>query len=115
MKEIWFRRKKYGFGWVPCTWQGWFIIALYLLVIFGNIARIDKYSHSVSGTLLNILPVEIIATAILIAVCYAMGEEPRWQWGEKAKKATVYSKQASDKKQSKKKTSSKRKKHSRKK
>jgi hypothetical protein len=110
MKEIWFKRKKYGFGWVPCTWQGWFVIALYLLVVFGNIARIDKSSHSVSDTLLNILPVEIVATALLIAVCYAMGEEPKWSWGEKklgAKKELTVNKQQK-KKSSPKKRNSKR-------
>ena len=31
----WFKRKLYGWGWTPATWQGWFAIGVYVLLILG--------------------------------------------------------------------------------
>ena len=25
----WFRRKRWGYGWTPCTWQGWVVMAVF--------------------------------------------------------------------------------------
>ena len=25
----WFRRKTLGYGWTPCSWQGWVVMALF--------------------------------------------------------------------------------------
>jgi hypothetical protein len=75
----WFKRKKYGYGWTPCAWQGWAIVALY---VFG-LATLAVYvlpEDSASS------PVQfIIATGIwtflLLVITYRTGETPRWQWG----------------------------------
>lgn len=36
-KQLWFKRKTYGWGWVPVTWQGWLLTFGYvaLLLLFG--------------------------------------------------------------------------------
>jgi len=31
----WFKRKLYGFGWMPATKQGWTVLALYVLFVAG--------------------------------------------------------------------------------
>lgn len=86
-RGYWFRRKWYGWGWVPARWQGWlsFLVYLILLVLTGN--RIDNNSHSSSDALGASLPL-IIATAILVALCVWKGEKPRWQWGNPDKDTT---------------------------
>ncbi len=80
-KLIWFKAKRYGYGWYPATWQGWLVILIYIVLITLDALRIDALSHSVSDTLINWIPDTALLTALLIAICYWKGEPPRWRWG----------------------------------
>ena len=82
-KKIWFRRKLYGWGWTPITWQGWGILLLYVVAMVLIFINIDKDSHSASDTLLNYFLPVLLLTALLIFICYKTGEKPRWQWGKR--------------------------------
>lgn len=82
-KKLWFKRKAYGWGWTPATWQGWLVVLAYIVIVTKNFVRIDRVSHSVSDTLISFVPETIIATIILIIICYLTGEKPRWQWGHR--------------------------------
>jgi hypothetical protein len=31
----WFRRKRWGYGWTPCSWQGWLVTALFVAACTG--------------------------------------------------------------------------------
>lgn len=86
MSKVWFKRKKYGYGWYPATWQGWFVIFEYVIFVILNFRRIDMYSPSATQTLLEFLPSTALATLALLLVTYLRGESPRWQWGEKNSK-----------------------------
>ncbi len=86
-KVIWFRRKTYGWGWTPCTWQGWFILAVYVAIIVRIFRGIDAQSHSGSDTLYVFLVPCIISTIVLIIICRIFGEKPRWQWGRPKSKS----------------------------
>ncbi len=91
MKKLWFRRKTYGWGWQPATWQGWLAVAVFIAAVFLNFYRIDSASHSASDTLINFVPETFILSLALILVCYLTGEKPRWQWGKKSKiKAIIF-------------------------
>jgi hypothetical protein len=52
-KKLWFKAKRYGWGWTPVTWQGWVAVLVYvaILIRFGTI--LDAREHSVSDFLLN--------------------------------------------------------------
>jgi hypothetical protein len=76
----WFKRKLYGWGWTPVKWQGWVVIALYVLVIVLFSLTIDDNSPTREVAFTFILPV-VFLTALLIRICYKKGERPRWQWG----------------------------------
>lgn len=75
MKEIWFKRKKIGWGWAPVSWQGWGILAMYLYLIFSDIS-FYLTDYFLKSFLLRFF----ISTVFLIIVCYEKGESPRWQW-----------------------------------
>jgi hypothetical protein len=75
-KRYWFPAKRYGWGWgVPCTWQGWVVMTLWMTVFIPG-------SHWLA---LRSLPLFFLfvagMSAGLIAICYAKGEPPRWRWG----------------------------------
>ncbi len=83
MKKIWFKRKLYGWGWYPSTWQGWLIMALYI----GALIKIS-YIFDVDLNRTSTAPVGFVAsvlflTVILICICYKTGEKPKWQWGRR--------------------------------
>lgn len=75
-KKLWFKRKSYGWGWTPITWQGWLVIVLYIVFIVSGVADLDHESFK------NILLI-ILATVLLIYICYKKGPKPRWQWGKR--------------------------------
>lgn len=82
MKEkLWFKRKRYGWGWYPATWQGWLVVVVYIGAMIGFALTIDENSTSREIIFTFILPL-VLLTITLIRICYARGETPRWQWGE---------------------------------
>lgn len=80
----WFKRKLYGWGWTPVTWQGWAVILGYVAVLFLIVLAVELSSPKEVGLFL-IIPIAIL-TAALIRICYKKGEPPRWQWGLPKKK-----------------------------
>lgn len=81
-RKLWFRRKCYGWGWYPVSWEGWLTTLLYVLglvFIFKDVG--GKYSSGGETFTTIILPF-IILTAILIGICYIKGESPKWQWAK---------------------------------
>ena len=79
----WFKRKLYGWGWTPATWQGWLVLAVFVVLMILNAFRVDAGSHSVSDVLINFIPQTFALVLLLIFVCFKTGEKPRWQWGSK--------------------------------
>lgn len=74
-KKLWFKAKRFGWGWYPCSWQGWIAILIWaILFVFG----ISKMDHE---GLKNIFFI-FVFTAILIWVCWKKGEKPQWRWGK---------------------------------
>ena len=83
MSKIWFKRKYFGWGWYPYSWEGWltiFVLAALNILIF---RRVDLESNSSSDTLIKFFVQFILSIFILIFICYKKGEKPRWQWNGK--------------------------------
>jgi len=80
MKRLWFKRKWYGWGWYPASWEGWAVTAAYaaLLILFA--LTIDERSGPKEVAFTFLLPAAIL-TVSFIRICYRTGEKPRWQWG----------------------------------
>lgn len=81
MNKIWFKRKLYGFGWTPSSWEGWLVMGIYILLSALLFIKIDV-SASENDTLRGFAAPFVIITLILLLVTYTKGESPRWQWGE---------------------------------
>ncbi len=81
MKKLWFKRKTYGWGWTPCTWEGWLSIFVYVVLITMFALNINENMPAREGIPTFILPV-VVLTLALIYLAYKKGEKPRWQWGK---------------------------------
>ncbi|MDB5259488.1 MAG: hypothetical protein JWO73_696 [Candidatus Taylorbacteria bacterium] len=73
--KIWFKAKRYGWGWRPVTWQGWLILLAYLALVVGAFLLTDSESHSDSDTLISFALPFILLTFCLIAICHKTGEK----------------------------------------
>ncbi len=80
-QKLWFKAKRYGYGWYPSTWQGWFVMFVYIALLLYMFRNIDVVQHSGSDTLINFAPRVIVLTIVLLIVCYLKGEKPGWRWG----------------------------------
>jgi hypothetical protein len=74
----WFPAKRYGWGWgLPRTWQGWVVMAVFLALVGLGLFVFPPAGHGI-GFFIYI----VVLIALLVAVCYAKGEPPRWRWGK---------------------------------
>jgi hypothetical protein len=72
---FWFRPKRYGWGVVPVTWQGWAFTAAFLLVA-GGVQRLAD----LRGPWWQLLFVPLIPAALWL--CYRKTDGGwRWRWG----------------------------------
>lgn len=81
-KKLWFKRKRYGWGWMPSTWQGWVVLMFYVILITDHVIAVDFDSISSGDLLTKFIPKFLLITLALIFICYLKGEKPRWSWGE---------------------------------
>lgn len=81
MKQLWFRAKRYGWGWYPVTWQGWTITLGYVGLIFLFASVVEKDATTEDLILIYFIPL-ILATGVFVGIAYKTGEKPRWRWGE---------------------------------
>ncbi len=80
-ERLWFKRKLYGWGWTPVTWQGWVVILVYIALVALFAFTIDENSPIREVVFTGMLPIALLTFA-LIRICYRFGEKPRWQWGK---------------------------------
>ena len=83
MQKKWFRAMRYGWGWVPATWQGWLTLIIYIAGMVKLYFFFDGALHELVNPLAFFIPAAFALTGILIAICYVTGEKPRWRWGDK--------------------------------
>jgi hypothetical protein len=75
--KIWFPAKKYGWGWAfPCAWQGWVVFAAYFVLLGAGFAWIPLPEKAMQFVLFV-----LCISVILLGICWAKGEKPRWRWG----------------------------------
>ncbi len=78
-RKYWFPAKRYGWGWgLPTTWQGWVVMIVWTLVVAAVTPLLRPSEHPARLALFV-----GVMVAVLVAICYAKGEPPRWRWGEK--------------------------------
>lgn len=82
MEKYWFKRKHYGWGWYPATWQGWLVTGVYLVLVGLFALTIDTDSSPRELVFTFYLPL-VLLSVTLIRICYITGEKPRWQWGDR--------------------------------
>ena len=81
--KLWFRAKRFGWGWTPVTWPGWGVLLLYVFAILSESNYVKNHESSGSDFVQQFIPQLIVLTTFLIIICYKTGEKPAWRWGSK--------------------------------
>jgi len=76
-KEYWFKRKRYGWGWVPATIEGWLVVAAFLVLLFLG-SSLMKGSNTAAAVVCWVL-----GGGILIWANLTHGPAAKWRWGWK--------------------------------
>jgi hypothetical protein len=83
-QHVWFKAKRYGWGWTPCSPAGWLVTTLGATALIAGdlVAVLMSGSAPDRGTIvLLVLGWNALVVAVLIGVCWKTGERPRWRWG----------------------------------
>ncbi|MDZ7786112.1 MAG: hypothetical protein U5L95_03260 [Candidatus Saccharibacteria bacterium] len=84
MGRYWFKRRRYGYDWIPVTWQGWLVIAIYLvLILLGSLFLAREGDDPSAGDLLVFFTTLFVATGTLLVVTFYTGPKPKWRWGRR--------------------------------
>ena len=70
-KQYWFRRKRYGYGWTPDTWQGWLATAMFIVLVVAFSVTLE---NSTLGQFVFTLLFLLVVTMAFIMVVYEKGE-----------------------------------------
>jgi hypothetical protein len=82
---LWFKAKRYGWGWTPATLEGWLVLALFVVALG---ATVVWFLHRVragapqSDAMPWFLAAVALEVAALVAIAWLTGERPRWRWGD---------------------------------
>lgn len=80
-KQLWFARKRYGWGWTPVTWQGWAVIAAYAAFMAAG-ALLFLEGHGPWGVIAFVVWT-LAYTLWLVSLSWQHGPRPGWQWGSR--------------------------------
>ena len=83
-KKLWFKRRRYGWGWVPVTWQGILVVALFVSVVITAAFQLPENEADVTTEQLAMFfGVFAVGLFGLILAGIIKGPKPRWRWGKK--------------------------------
>ncbi|MDO8508171.1 MAG: hypothetical protein Q7S27_00635 [Nanoarchaeota archaeon] len=69
----WFKRKLYGWGWVPVKWQGWLVVTICLAIFIASI-YIGETDDAPGAVIIGL----ILMIAIIFGFGYWKGEKTKF-------------------------------------
>ncbi|MGA2230480.1 MAG: hypothetical protein ABSH22_06240 [Tepidisphaeraceae bacterium] len=73
----WFHAKRYGWGWgLPASWQGWIVLITWIGIVSVGSPLLASRSMPLFFVFIALM------CAVILAICFAKGEPPKWRWGK---------------------------------
>ena len=84
-KKYWFKRRRFGWGWVPVTWQGWLSVIVFIGAAVGTAYAVlpPKPQQPTSGQLTVFLGGLAVYILAIVFLGMTKGPVPHWRWGKK--------------------------------
>ena len=78
-RKLWFKRRRYGLGWTPVTWQGWTVVGGFVAVLLLGAFPAERAGGAAEASYLVVV---VVAIAALVVISTRKGPTPpRWRWG----------------------------------
>lgn len=83
--NFWFKRRRYGYGWIPTTWQGMVVVISFIVIIFSSSVLLlkDVPENTYQSEVGVFLALVFLSTSVLIFITSKKGPQPKWRWGKK--------------------------------
>ncbi len=82
--KLWFKRRRYGWGWTPVSWQGWLSVAIFVAIVISSLFTLPmKPNEPTPGQILLLFMYIAGAGLILIGISFMKGPMPKFRWGKK--------------------------------
>ena len=83
-QRLWFRAKRFGWGWTPATKEGWLVLFVYIILfVLGEVLFIRRPAETQSAAaMVPFLIYVAVITGVLLWISWKKGEKPRWRWGK---------------------------------
>ena len=83
--NFWFKRKRYGLGWVPVTWQGWLLIVIEVLflLLLSKVLLKDVSENTYQNEVGVFLAIVFLSILVLVFISHKKGPSLKWRWGKK--------------------------------
>ena len=78
-QDNWYKRRRYGYGFTPVTWQGWLLVGLMILLLVIPAFFLGQSSNEI------VIGYLIYVVVVLSASFYVMlsrSPKPKWRWGK---------------------------------
>lgn len=81
--RVWFKAKRFGWGWTPATSEGWIVVGMFLASLLGSSIALVRFRPMPPGpsVVFEHMALAFVMVAALIAICFKTGEKPGWRWG----------------------------------
>jgi hypothetical protein len=82
--KLWFKARSFGWGWTPCSIEGWLVtIAGLAVLVGGDLAAVAWINVALDHAGIGFAAVigwNALIVALLIWICWKTGERPSWRW-----------------------------------
>lgn len=84
MRKYWFKRRRYGYGWTPTTWQGWLTVLIYfVLILLAGWLLENNGDEPSSDDMVVFFTVLIVSTGLLFVITAYTAPKAKWRWGKR--------------------------------
>lgn len=83
-KKYLMKRRRYGWGWIPTSWQGWLFLVLQLSVIVTTATFLPvKPTQPTIAELVRFFLIVGFSITSIILISTVTSPTPKWRWGKK--------------------------------
>ena len=83
--NYWFKRKRYGWGFAPVSWQGWIVVIDFVVLAVGGAILLlpGSSQQATTSQILRFLGYLAVLTGLILYISLVRSPKPRWRWGKK--------------------------------
>lgn len=83
-KNYQMKRRRYGYGWIPTTWQSWLFLGLQLIIIFAAATSLPaKPAQPTADELVRFFVILGASIGTLLIFTTQTSPKPKWRWGKR--------------------------------